>query len=73
MPHSMCNAGGPRANTLSSIVVEFAKETRPRRDPYEADRLVRARRPPGFRLIVSGISRDTSWQVRVFLPIRHFL
>lgn len=47
-----------------SIVVEFAKETRPRRDPYDADRAVRARRPPGFRVIVSGISRDTSWQVR---------
>ncbi|KAM5531755.1 hypothetical protein V8D89_014604 [Ganoderma adspersum] len=46
----------------ANIVVEFAKETRPRRDPYEADRLVRARRPPGFRLVVSGISRDTSWQ-----------
>lgn len=24
---------------------------------------VRARRPPGIRLVVSGISRDTSWQV----------
>ncbi|TBU65513.1 hypothetical protein BD310DRAFT_804270 [Dichomitus squalens] len=46
----------------ASIVVEFAKETRPRRDPYEAERASRARRPPGFRLIVSGISRDTSWQ-----------
>ena len=52
---------------FGSIVVEFAKETRPRRDPYETDRLVRARRPPGFRLIVSGISRDTSWQVRTLL------
>ncbi|KAH9901504.1 hypothetical protein C8Q73DRAFT_637710 [Cubamyces lactineus] len=46
----------------TNIVVEFAKETRPRRDPYDVDRTVRARRPPGFRLIVSGISRDTSWQ-----------
>ncbi|KAI0780623.1 hypothetical protein BD413DRAFT_498702 [Trametes elegans] len=46
----------------STIVVEFAKETRPRRDPYDVDRAVRARRPPGYRLIVSGISRDTSWQ-----------
>ncbi|KAI0372970.1 hypothetical protein BV20DRAFT_1034218 [Pilatotrama ljubarskyi] len=46
----------------SNIVVEFAKETRPRREPFDADRAVRARRPPGFRLIVSGISRDTSWQ-----------
>jgi hypothetical protein len=23
----------------------------------------RSRRPPGIRLIVSGVSRDTSWQV----------
>ncbi|KAH9945842.1 uncharacterized protein BXZ73DRAFT_86098 [Epithele typhae] len=46
----------------TNIVVEFAKETRPRRDPYDADRIPRARRPPGFRLVVSGISRDTSWQ-----------
>ncbi|KAI0647368.1 hypothetical protein C8Q79DRAFT_907644, partial [Trametes meyenii] len=46
----------------NNIVVEFAKETRPRRDPYDVDRAVRARRPPGHRLIVSGISRDTSWQ-----------
>lgn len=48
---------------VSSIVVEFAKESRPKRDVYEADRAPRARRPPGHRLIVSGISRDTSWQV----------
>ncbi|KAI0822830.1 hypothetical protein BC628DRAFT_1326452 [Trametes gibbosa] len=46
----------------SNIVVEFAKETRPRRDPYDVDRVVRARRPPGHRVVVSGISRDTSWQ-----------
>ncbi|KAH9951860.1 hypothetical protein B0H21DRAFT_297 [Amylocystis lapponica] len=46
----------------TNIVVEFAKESRPRRDVYEADRAPRARRPPGFRLVVSGISRDTSWQ-----------
>ncbi|KAL4248490.1 RRM domain-containing protein [Abortiporus biennis] len=48
----------------ANIVVEFAKESRPRRerDVYEADRAVRSRRPPGFRVIVSGISRDTSWQ-----------
>jgi arginine/serine-rich splicing factor 4/5/6 len=47
----------------TNIVVEFAKESRPRRDPYD-DRShgVRARRPPGIRIIVSGISRDTSWQ-----------
>jgi hypothetical protein len=24
----------------------------------------RTRRPPGFRVTVSGVSRDTSWQVR---------
>ncbi|KAH7923560.1 RNA-binding domain-containing protein [Leucogyrophana mollusca] len=53
-----------------NIVVEFAKESRPRRDVYESDRgfgyiphlAARSRRPPGIRLIVSGISRDTSWQ-----------
>ncbi|KAF9066317.1 hypothetical protein BDP27DRAFT_1227692 [Rhodocollybia butyracea] len=49
----------------TNIVVEFAKEGRPRREPYE-DRshgaAVRARRPPGIRIIVSGLSRDTSWQ-----------
>ncbi|KAI0093898.1 hypothetical protein BDY19DRAFT_902602 [Irpex rosettiformis] len=45
----------------ANIVVEFAKESRPRREVFE-DRAPRARRPPGFRLIVSGISRDTSWQ-----------
>jgi len=66
-----------------SIVVEFAKETRPRREPYEDRGYVvaiancgiltetfdspRTRRPTGVRLIVSGISRDTSWQVRIFL------
>ncbi|KAI0005882.1 hypothetical protein BJV74DRAFT_875010 [Russula compacta] len=47
-----------------NIVVEFAKESRPRREPYE-DRYgapMRARRPPGIRIIVFGISRDTSWQ-----------
>ncbi|KAH0830731.1 hypothetical protein J3R83DRAFT_2209 [Lanmaoa asiatica] len=48
----------------ANIVVEFAKESRPRRDVYESDRGYgsRSRRPPGIRLIVSGISRDTSWQ-----------
>ncbi|THV07799.1 hypothetical protein K435DRAFT_741147 [Dendrothele bispora CBS 962.96] len=47
----------------SSIVVEFAKESRSRRDPYD-DRGTssRARRPPGIRVLVSGVSRDTSWQ-----------
>ncbi|KAJ7481177.1 hypothetical protein B0H11DRAFT_2157843 [Mycena galericulata] len=48
-----------------NIVVEFAKESRPRRDPYDGERshgAPRSRRPPGIRLIVSGISRDTSWQ-----------
>ncbi|KAH6918439.1 hypothetical protein BKA70DRAFT_1247206 [Coprinopsis sp. MPI-PUGE-AT-0042] len=41
----------------ANIVVEFAKETRPRREPAP-----RARRPPGVRILVSGVSRDTSWQ-----------
>ncbi|KAJ7766786.1 hypothetical protein B0H16DRAFT_372977 [Mycena metata] len=48
-----------------TIVVEFAKESRPRREPYDGERnfgAPRSRRPPGIRLIVSGISRDTSWQ-----------
>jgi len=50
-----------------SIVVEFAKESRPRREVYENDSrggygAPRSRRPPGIRLIVSGVSRDTSWQ-----------
>ncbi|KAG6862062.1 hypothetical protein C0995_007192 [Termitomyces sp. Mi166 len=48
----------------TSIVVEFAKESRPRRDPYD-DRgygAPRSRRPPGIRLLVTGVSRDTSWQ-----------
>ncbi|KZV96200.1 hypothetical protein EXIGLDRAFT_609505 [Exidia glandulosa HHB12029] len=56
------------------ILVEFAKDNRPRREPYD-DRggggyggggggayPPRARRPPGVRLVVTGISRDTSWQ-----------
>ncbi|KNZ78468.1 Serine/arginine-rich splicing factor 4 [Termitomyces sp. J132] len=48
----------------ASIVVEFAKESRPRREPYD-DRgygAPRSRRPPGIRLLVTGVSRDTSWQ-----------
>jgi hypothetical protein len=67
---------------ICSVVVEFAKESRPRRtehvydryilftDQYSAvnlttdDRPARTRRPPGFRVTVSGVSRDTSWQVR---------
>ncbi|CUA67763.1 Pre-mRNA-splicing factor srp2 [Schizosaccharomyces pombe 972h-] [Rhizoctonia solani] len=45
-----------------NIIVEFAKENR-RRDNYD-DRgpPVRSRRPAGFRVIVTGLSRDTSWQ-----------
>ncbi|CAE6478476.1 unnamed protein product [Rhizoctonia solani] len=45
-----------------NIIVEFAKENR-RRDNYE-DRgpPVRSRRPAGFRVLVTGLSRDTSWQ-----------
>lgn len=57
-------SGPQRLTSRRSIVVEFAKESRPKRDVYEADRAPRARRPPGIRLVVSGISRDTSWQVR---------
>ncbi|KAG8712140.1 hypothetical protein FRC11_000952 [Ceratobasidium sp. 423] len=45
-----------------NIIVEFAKENR-RRDNYD-DRgpPVRSRRPAGFRVLVTGLSRDTSWQ-----------
>ncbi|CAE6364621.1 unnamed protein product [Rhizoctonia solani] len=45
-----------------NIIVEFAKENR-RRDNYE-DRgpPPRSRRPAGFRVLVQGLSRDTSWQ-----------
>ncbi|KAF9261398.1 hypothetical protein L218DRAFT_1078620 [Marasmius fiardii PR-910] len=51
----------------SSLVVQFAKEGgRPRRDHYEDRREyrhgARSRRPPAIRIIVSGLSRDTSWQ-----------
>ncbi|KAK1220403.1 hypothetical protein PQX77_016833 [Marasmius sp. AFHP31] len=48
----------------SSLVVQFAKEGRPRREHYEDRREynARARRPPGVRIVVSGLSRDTSWQ-----------
>ncbi|KAF9652923.1 hypothetical protein BDM02DRAFT_3183260 [Thelephora ganbajun] len=56
------NAFNGKSFMGTNIVVEFAKESRPKRDTYDADRAVRARRPPGHRLIVSGISRDTSWQ-----------
>ena len=31
------------------------------------DSAPRSRRPQGIRLIVSGVSRDTSWQVRKIL------
>ncbi|KAF8234882.1 hypothetical protein L208DRAFT_797948 [Tricholoma matsutake] len=48
----------------ANIVVEFAKESRPRREHYEERNYgaPRSRRPPGIRIIVSGVSRDTSWQ-----------
>ncbi|KAI0076460.1 hypothetical protein K474DRAFT_1235642 [Panus rudis PR-1116 ss-1] len=46
----------------TNIVVEFAKESRPRRHDNYDDRAPRARRPAGHRVIVSGLSRDTSWQ-----------
>jgi len=53
----------------ANIVVEFAKESRPRREPYEdrhSGASSRARRPPGVRILVTGLSRDTSWQVWTF-------
>ena len=48
----------------SSIVVEFAKESRPRRENHDAPERGYAprRRPAGIRLVVDNISRDTSWQ-----------
>lgn len=36
----------------------------PRRDDRERRGPPPSRRPPGFRVVVTGISRDTSWQVR---------
>ncbi|KDQ10579.1 hypothetical protein BOTBODRAFT_57970 [Botryobasidium botryosum FD-172 SS1] len=50
----------------NNIIVEYAKESR-RRDHYDGHGGYpgpppRARRPPGHRIIVSGVSRDTSWQ-----------
>jgi len=56
------NAFNGKSFMGTNIVVEFAKESRPKRDTYDTDRAVRTRRPPGFRIVVSGISRDTSWQ-----------
>ncbi|KAG8934070.1 hypothetical protein FRC01_005231 [Tulasnella sp. 417] len=52
----------------SSIVVEFAKESRRREDRGDfgrggpPPRRTEQRRPAGIRVNVSGISRDTSWQ-----------
>jgi len=56
------NAFNGKSFMGTNIVVEFAKESRPKRDTYDADRVMRSRRPPGYRIVVSGISRDTSWQ-----------
>jgi hypothetical protein len=36
---------------------------RPRRDDRERRGPPLGRRPPGFRIFISGLSRDTSWQV----------
>lgn len=38
---------------------------RPRRDDRERRGPPPGRRPPGFRIFISGLSRDTSWQVRI--------
>ena len=54
-------------NILLSIVVEFAKEGRTRREPFEERSFARRMRPAGFRITVDNISRDTSWQVRLRL------
>lgn len=47
----------------TNIVVEYAKEGR-RRGDYDAPERSHTsrRRPAGYRLLVDGISRDTSWQ-----------
>lgn len=44
--------------------MEFAKEGRTRREPYDREERSYAprRRPVGFRIAVDNISRDTSWQ-----------
>ena len=59
---------GKKTNHLASIVVEFAKESSGRRNFESYDRGDRGgyaprRRPPGFRVIVDNVHRDTSWQV----------
>ncbi|KAF8910749.1 hypothetical protein CPB85DRAFT_1376056 [Mucidula mucida] len=46
----------------ANIVVEFAKESRPRRDPYDDRRAPRARRPQGIRILIQNLHRDVSWQ-----------
>ncbi|KLO19151.1 hypothetical protein SCHPADRAFT_912778 [Schizopora paradoxa] len=46
----------------NNIVVEFAKEGRSRREPFEERPFARRIRPAGFRISVDNISRDTSWQ-----------
>ncbi|TRM59301.1 hypothetical protein BD626DRAFT_550386 [Schizophyllum amplum] len=49
----------------NTIAVEFARENRPRREPYEResrDYGAPRRRPGGHRVLVTGVSRDTSWQ-----------
>jgi splicing factor, arginine/serine-rich 4/5/6 len=60
------NFNGKPFMGANNIVVEFAKETRPRREAFEERGPPRSgprtRRPTGVRLIISGISRDTSWQ-----------
>jgi len=46
----------------SSIIVEFARDNK-RRDDRRREPPPRVRRPPpGYRIVVTGLSRDTSWQ-----------
>ncbi|CAE6451230.1 unnamed protein product [Rhizoctonia solani] len=45
-----------------NIIVEFAKENRRRENHDDRGPPVRSRRPAGFRVLVTGLSRDTSWQ-----------
>ncbi|KAJ7572052.1 hypothetical protein C8J56DRAFT_967927 [Mycena floridula] len=64
---AVTNFNGKPFLGANSILVEFAKESRPRREPHGGgdDRGhggPRSRRPPGIRILVQGVSRDTSWQ-----------
>jgi hypothetical protein len=50
------------------LVVQMLRKLEPESGACIRHPPPRSRRPPGIRLIVSGISRDTSWQVRSTRP-----